>query len=271
MSSRPGMAELSADLAAEHDDVAALTAGLDPAGWDTPTPAPGWTVRDQITHLAWFDAATVTAVTDAEAFAAIRAAADADVDGFVERVRKEEGGRPGADAARWWAGERARLVEAVRDLPPDRRVPWFGPDMSLASKVTARIMETWAHGQDVADALGRPRPATARLRHVAHIGVRARPYSYAVRGRPVPAADARVELAAPSGGIWTWGPEDAADRVTGDAVDFCLVVTQRRHVDDTDLVATPGPAREWMEMAQAFAGPAGPGRRPGQFPRRAET
>ena len=264
MSSRPGMAQLGSDLAAEHDDVAALTAGLDAAGWDTATPAEGWSVRDQITHLAWFDVATVTAVTDPDAFAAVRAAAAADVDSFVERVRSEQSGRSGADAARWWAEERRRLVDVVHDLPPDRRVPWFGPDMSLASKVTARIMETWAHGQDVADALGRRRPATDRLRHVAHIGVRARPYSYAVRGRDVP-AEVRVELAAPSGALWSWGPEDAPDRVTGAALDFCLVVTQRRHVADTDLVATAGPAREWMEIAQAFAGPPGPGRRPGQF------
>ena len=264
--SRPGMAELSADVQAEHDDVAALVADLDAGAWDSATPAEGWTVRDQITHLAWFDAATVTAVVDGPAFAAVRRAAEADVGGFVERVREEEAGRTGPDAARWWAEERARLVEAVRGLPPDRRVPWFGPDMSLASKVTARIMETWAHGQDVADALGRKRPATDRLRHVAHIGVRARPYSYAVRGRELPAAEVRVELAAPSGTTWTWGPDDASDRVTGDALDFCLVVTQRRHVDDTVLAVTPGPAREWMEIAQAFAGPAGPGRRPGQFP-----
>jgi uncharacterized protein (TIGR03084 family) len=263
---RPGMAELAADLAAEHDDVVTLTVGLEAAGWDTPTPAEGWSVRDHVTHLAWFDAATVTAVTDAGAFAAVRAAAAADVDGFVERVRTEESSRSGPDAARWWADERRRLVDVVRDLPPDRRVPWFGPDMSLASKVTARIMETWAHGQDVADALGGSRPATDRLRHVAHIGVRARPYSYAVRGRELP-AEVRVELTAPSGATWAWGPADAPDRVTGDALDFCLVVTRRRHVDDTGLVTTAGPAREWMEMAQAFAGPPGPGRRPGQFPR----
>jgi uncharacterized protein (TIGR03084 family) len=260
------MSELCADLAAEHDDVAALLVGLDPAAWDTPTPAAGWKVRDQITHLAWFDAATVTAVTDAEAFAAVRAAADADVDGFVERVRREESGRTGPDAARWWAEERSRLVGTVRELPADRRVPWFGPDMSLASKVTARIMETWAHGQDVADALGRSRPATDRLRHVAHLGVRARPYAYAVRGRDLP-AEVTVELTAPSGATWRWGPDGGPDRVTGDALDFCLVVTRRRHVDDTNLVATPGPARDWMEIAQAFAGPPGSGRRPGQFRR----
>ena len=263
--SRPGTAELCADAWAEYEDVAALVVDLDPAGWDTPTPAAGWTVRDQLTHLAYFDGATVTAVTDPAAFAVLRAAAEEDVDGFVERVRREQAGRPGPEVGPWWREERRRLIAAVEELPPETRVPWFGPDMSLASKITARIMETWAHGQDVADALGRDRPATDRLRHVAHIGVRARPYAYVVRGLEPPAGEVRVELRAPTGGTWEWGPADAADRVSGDALDFCLVVTQRRHVDDTDLVATPGPARRWMEIAQAFAGPAGPGRRPGQF------
>ncbi len=123
-------------------------------------------------------------------------------------------------------------------------------------------METWAHGQDVADALGVTREPTARLRHVAHLGVRALPYSYTVWGREVPAAPVRVELTAPDGGLWTWGPEGAADRVTGPALDFCLLVTQRRHRADTAVAATGAVAQEWLEIAQAFAGPPGPGREP---------
>ena len=263
--SGPGPAALCADAWAEYEDLAVLLDGVGEAGWDAPTPAEGWTVRDQITHLAYFDAAAVTAITDPEAFSELRARADGAVGDFVEEVRREQAGRPGPGAAQWLREERARLVAAARDLPGDRRVPWFGPDMSVTSKITARIMETWAHGQDVADALGRTRPATPRLRHVAHIGVRARPYSYLVRDLAPPEGEVRVELRSPEGETWAWGPPDAPDRVTGDAVDFCLVVTQRRHVDDTRLAATPGPARQWLEIAQAFAGPAGPGRRPGQF------
>ena len=108
--------------------------------------------------------------------------------------------------------------------------------MGARSFATARLMETWAHGQDVADALDATREPTARLRHVAHIGVLARPFAYATRGMQVPERDVRVELAAPDGSTWTWGPEDAADVVRGDALDFCLVVTQRRHPADTALV-----------------------------------
>jgi len=139
-------------------------------------------------------------------------------------------------------------------------VPWYGPPMSAASALTARIMETWAHGQDVADALGAVREPTARLRHVAHIGIGARAYSYLVNGKQPPEAPIRVELAAPDGDTWGWGPEDAVDRVGGPALDFCLVVTQRRHLADTMLQVSGPVATEWMSFAQAYAGPAGPGR-----------
>ena len=136
--------------------------------------------------------------------------------------------------------------------------------MSPASFVTARLMETWAHGQDVADALGQVRTGTARLRSVAEIGYRARPFSYAVHGLPLPDRPVRVELAGPGGEEWTWGPPDADDVVRGSALDFCLLVTQRRHRDELALTVSGAAAQEWTRIAQAFAGPPGGGREPGR-------
>ncbi len=121
-------------------------------------------------------------------------------------------------------------------------------------------MEVWAHGHDIIDALDDAgvshtgRDATDRLRHIAHLGVVTRKWSYTVRGAEAPAADVRVELSAPGGGTWTWGPEDASQLVRGPAFDFCEVVTQRRNVADTDLEVTGESARDWMTVAQAFAG-----------------
>jgi uncharacterized protein (TIGR03084 family) len=134
--------------------------------------------------------------------------------------------------------------------------------MSVASMATARLMETWAHGLDVADALGLPPSVSPRLRHVAHIGVRTRDYAFLQHGLPVPAEPFRVELAAPDGTTWSWGPEDAAQRVSGSALDFCLRVTRRRHRDDLALQATGPEADRWLDVAQAFAGPAGSERPP---------
>ena len=151
---------------------------------------------------------------------------------------------------------------AAESADLDARVPWFGSPMSPASFVTARLMETGAHGQDVADALGQSRPATAGLRSVAEIGVRARPCSYAAHGRETPAAPVRVELTGPGGEPWSWGPEDAPDVVSGPALDFCLLVTRRRHRDDLALEAQGPHAQEWLRIAPAFAGPPGSGREP---------
>ena len=138
--------------------------------------------------------------------------------------------------------------------------------MSLASKITARIMETWAHGQDVFDTLDLNKPSTNRLRHVARIGVLAFPNSFHARKLEVPTGPVYVELTAPDSATnWTWGEESAPDIVRGSAFDFCLVVTQRRHVSDTNLEMTGQTAHAWMEVAQAFAGPPGQGRLPGQF------
>ena len=253
------------DLQAEHGDLVAAMDGMSEADWDTPTPAPGWSARDQISHLAFFDSVTVTALTQPEAFAALRDEIMKDLTGYVEGVGREHNTKSGAAMLDWFALERSALVKALRDVDPSTKVPWFGPSMSAASKATARLMETWAHGQDIVDGLGLTRPVTDRIEHVCHIGVRAFPNSYRANGLDVPDVPVRVELRGPSGQEWTWGEEGAADMVRGPALDFCLVVTQRRHPDDTALDITGPVATEWMSIAQAFAGPPGEGRKPGQF------
>lgn len=251
------------DLAAESADLDARVAPLDDKGWTTPTPAAGWDVRDTVNHLAATDDDALLALTDRAGFDALLGRLLAGgAEEHVERLVAERRSLSGAEVLTAWRAGRDRLQEALRAADPGTRVPWFGPPMSPASFVTARLMETWAHGQDVADALGQTRPATARLRSVAEIGVRARPYSYAAQGRETPAAPVRVELTGPGGESWSWGPEDAADVVRGPALDFCLLVTQRRHRDDLSLQAQGPAAQEWMGIAQAFAGPPGSGREP---------
>jgi uncharacterized protein (TIGR03084 family) len=250
------------DLAAEHADLDRVVAGLDDAGWDTPTPAPGWAVRDQISHLWFFDQRAVMALTDPDAFAA-------DAQRLLAGGGTDLSVAPGravtpAELLASWRADRAGLLELARTVDPSSRVPWYGPAMAARSFITARLMETWAHGQDIVDAVGADRPPTARLKHVAHIGARARPFSYSINQRAMPAGDVYVGLTAPDGELWEWGSSDV-DRVTGPALDFCLVVTQRRHLADTALVVEGPAATEWMSFAQAFAGGPGAGREPGQF------
>jgi uncharacterized protein (TIGR03084 family) len=256
------MTALGADLAAESAVTRALVAGLDEAGWRTPTPAAGWDIADQVSHLAYFDEVTVRSAVNPEQFTAELAAAEAgggiNPDTIAARFRD----LTGVQLLAWFDTARTDLISTFTGLDPRARLPWFGPSMSAASSLTARIMETWAHTQDIADALGVIRKPTGRLRHVAHIGVGARAFSYAVHGKTPPETPVRVELTGPDSSLWTWGPEDAADRVTGPALDFCLLVTQRRHRDDLALTIDGPAATEWMAIAQAFAGAAGTGRAP---------
>jgi uncharacterized protein (TIGR03084 family) len=262
---------MPADLVALVDDVAAETAALraiiEPlpdASWLLPTPAPGWTIADQVSHLAYFDEVAVTSATDPGAFAAILARIDSS-SVSPDVIAAEHRQLSPAQLRDWFIRSRDELLSVFAGLDPATRLPWFGPPMSVASSLTARLMETWAHGQDVADTVGVRREPTQRLRHVAHIGVGARPFSFIANGLPVPPEPVRVELVAPSGERWAWGPDDAADQVTGPALDFCLLVTQRRHRSDTTVTSRGPVADQWLAIAQAFAGPPGAGRTPGQF------
>lgn len=258
----PDLDSLLADLAAEGDSLDALVAPLPAARWADPTPAEGWTIAHQISHLAWTDEQAVVAATDAAAFGRLLEQALADPAGYVEAGATEGAGEdPARLLARWREGRR-RVVDVLAAVPAGTRLPWFGPPMSAASMATARLMETWAHGEDVADALGERREPTHRLRHVAHIGVRTRDFSFRNRGLEPPAEEFRVVLKGPAGEEWTWGPPDAAQSVTGPALDFCHLVTQRRHRDDLALTAVGADADRWLDIAQAFAGPPGPGRAP---------
>ncbi|GAA2371115.1 TIGR03084 family metal-binding protein [Streptomyces cuspidosporus] len=251
------------DLLAEGEELDGLVAGLAEEDWATPTPAEGWTVAHQIAHLAWTDERAAQAATDPAGFAAEVRKAAADPDTFVDEAAQLGAARPPDELLRRWREGRRRLRRVLAAQPAGTRLPWYGPSMSVASMATARLMETWAHGQDIADALGVRRAPTARLRHVARIGVRARGFAYAVRGLGPPAEEFRVELRAPDGDLWTYGPEDAPQRVTGPALDFCLLVTQRAHRADLAVRAEGPDADRWLDIAQAFAGPPGKGRAPG--------
>jgi uncharacterized protein (TIGR03084 family) len=257
------------DLEAEHLDLLRIVKPLaaDAPEWDVLTPAEGWAVRDEISHLAYFDAAAHLAITEPQKFALMAEAFMAQegdpMEGHLTRGRSMNGD----ELVDWWETSHRGMAEAFAVADPKMRVPWFGPPMGAASFVTARLMETWAHGQDIVDALGAKRAPTDRLRHVAHIGVRARPFSYMNRGQEAPPGRIDVVLVGPSGEEWTWQIGEAADgepvsTVTGPAEDFCLLVTQRRNIVDTSLVATGDLAQEWLSIAQAFAGPPGGGRPP---------
>src|SRR5437763_4730031 len=204
--------ELTTALLAETAELERVLLPLDAAGWRAPTPAAGWTVHDQIGHLTYFDTAATLAAQDPERFRAERETA-IDTESFIERIVEQWREAAPGDVLAAFGRARAAMIAVLGAMDPSARVPWYGPDMSVASSLTARIMETWAHGQDVYDALGVAHPPTDALRHVAYIGVRTLPNSFVTRGLDVPAAPVFVSLRAPDGEEWTWGDAAAPDQV----------------------------------------------------------
>jgi uncharacterized protein (TIGR03084 family) len=255
-----GPGPVVADLHAESEELDALVAPLPAGRWGDPTPAPGWTIAHQIGHLLWTDRVALTAVADETGFAELLQAAAADPTGFVDAAADELATLSPAELLADWRTTRRRLHDALLTVPDGRKLPWFGPPMSAASMATARLMETWAHGLDIADTLGVQRPATERLRSIAHLGVRTRDYAFVVNNLVAPTEPFRVELTGPGGDTWSWGPPDAVQRVTGSAEDFCFLVTRRRPLSTLDITAHGPDAQRWLQIAQAFAGPPGPGR-----------
>ena len=246
--------DLLSDLTAESLQLDQWVAGLPVGGWSTVTTPEGWTVTDQIAHLHWTDVASLTAIQDPDAFGVLLKDAARDPFGFVDAQSAETALIPAGDLLLLWREGRVDLDAALRAVPEGEKVPWFGPPMSPTSMATARVMETWAHGHDVGEALGITIPRTARARHVCHIGVRARGYAYLVHGEQDPGVDIRVELTGPDGDLWAWGDEGAAERVTGSGHDFALLATRRRHRDDVDVRAEGEHAAHWLTIVQAFAG-----------------
>ena len=260
------------DLVAEETALDEIVDALDADAWARPTPAEGWTVCDQVAHLAATEEWAHLAAVDEASFRRQLAEYIGDADGRDAEMQSGRLGRRPPDgtertgwALRWWQAGRTAMVDRLRVLDARDRLPWFGPDMSAMSFATARLMETWAHGQDVADALDVVREPTARLRHIADLGIRTRGYAYASRGMTIPDVPVRVDLAAPGDDdVWSWGPAEAPDSVLGSARDFCLVVTQRCHPTDTELTIIGDAAWEWMGIAQAFAGGPTDQRPPGR-------
>ncbi|MYS87556.1 TIGR03084 family metal-binding protein [Embleya scabrispora] len=238
------------DLVAEGDELDALVSAQ--ADWTRPTPAAGWTIAHQIAHLASADANVLIATRTPNAFDAVLKQVEAAGSRYADLDAAAGAAKPRSVLLEQWRAGRTEVAAALRDAPQDRGFPWYGSQVTAALMAPLRLMEVWAHGQDIFDALGVPRRPTSRLRHVAFLGVIGRELSFHAARLPAPAEPFRVELTGPDGRTWTWGPEDAMQRVQGSALDFCLRVTQRRSPAETDLTAVGEDAQKWLDNARVF-------------------
>lgn len=252
-------------LTAEGNEVDQLVAGLDESQWSLPTPAPGWTIAHQIAHLAATFRLAALAASDRAAFEAVAARLSPDFDANVRGAMAPYLAAPPAALLAKWREERAAAEQALAAVPAEQIVPWLVRPLPPAVLACAGMMELFGHGQDIADALGVTPRRTDRIKYLVGFTVRVWDFGYLARGLDTPDVEFRFELTAPSGALWTFGPEGSAEKITGSAVDFCLLATRRRHRTDLSLTATGAEADRWLDIAQAYRGPAGDGREPGQF------
>ena len=261
----PQLTDVFTDLTVEGEALDKILADLDASQWGLETPAPGWTVKHQIAHMASVFHIAGLAGSDPDLFVRMTAGAEKDFDAAVAVMLQPYLAAAPAELLDRWRTELDTSVSTLAALPPNRLVPWVARELPARVLACAGLMELFAHGQDIADAVGARREYTDRIGHLVWFATRNRDFGYQVRGLTPPEAEFRYELTAPSGTVWEFGPADAEQRITGPAVDFCLLVTRRRHRDDLAVRATGADADGWLDIAQAYRGSPGPGRQPGQF------
>ncbi|MEM7412773.1 MAG: TIGR03084 family metal-binding protein [Myxococcota bacterium] len=262
------MLQISVDLLAEVDDLHALVETLEPEDWERPTTFMNWTPWDVIAHLHFFDEVSLVALEGREPFGELQKEFIGLLQeglGSAEIAKRKLGDLSPKELTTRWRERNRAMAEQLGNSDPKRRLPWFGPDMGVQMFTTARLMETWAHGQELWDLKGRERSHSDRIKHICEIGVRTFGWTFMNRGEQPPGPPPYVRLTAPSGGVWEWQEPSETEIVRGSAVDFARVVTQVRNIADTPLEVVGPVANAWMAIAQCFAGgaadPPAPGTR----------
>lgn len=255
------------DFLDESNALAALLEPLADADFDRATQFKSWTIHDVVAHLHIWNWAADLTLRDREGFQTFWKGITAGLargKTLVDLTEDWLEGKHGRVVFDEWRAFYPRMAERYGAADPKHRVAWAGPDMSARSSVTARLMETWAHGQEIYDLLGVERTDTDRIKNIAVLGVNTFGWTFVNRKLEVPSPVPRVRLTAPSGDLWEWNAEVEGERVEGDATQFCQVVTQVRALGDTSLLVEGEVARRWMEIAQCFAGPVGEPPKPGE-------
>ena len=222
-----------------------------------PTQFKNWTINNILGHLHMWNWAADLSLKGGGEFSTFMKEVSKEMEKTDLRTFEEKwlDGLCGRKLLDTWKDLYLEIADRFAAADPKKRVSWSGPDMSVRSSMTARLMETWAHGQEVYDTLGVVRIDTDRIKNIAVLGVNTFGWTFKNRGLKVPEEVPYVKLTAPSGDIWEWNDPGCENRVEGAATEFCQVVTQTRNIFDTDLVVTGDIAGRWMAIAQCFAGP----------------
>lgn len=242
------------DFAQECDVLGAQLDTID--DWDQPSQFKQWSCNDILVHLHFWNRQADLSLVDPEQF-------KHDISQVLQGVRTEgmrsvENSRirqRGPELLAQWRSLYKDMAQRWSTLDPRQRVQWAGPDMSVRSSITARQMETWAHGQAIFDLMGQSRQESDRIRNIVVLGVNTFGWSHQVRSVKVPTLVPQLKLTAPSGELWDYGDAASDNLIEGAALEFAQVVTQTRNIADTALRVQGDIAKDWMATAQCFAGP----------------
>jgi len=245
------------DFLAESQALYELVAPLRELQLAQPTAFKGWTLNDVIGHLHMWNWAADLSLRDGEEFKRWFLGVQKHVSTGSLRAIEHEwlDGLSGRGLLEAWQSGFVRTATSFATADPSLRVKWAGPDMSARSSITARLMETWAHGQEVYDCLGVVRVNTDRIHNIVILGINTYGWTFKVRGLEAPEPEPYLKLQAPSAALWTFGEPNDTEQITGLAEEFCQVVTQVRNIADTDLKVVGDNASLWVANAQCFAGP----------------
>ncbi|MBQ0721538.1 MAG: TIGR03084 family protein [Gammaproteobacteria bacterium] len=250
------LTNIVADLRAEGDELYQFLLSLDESDWSRATTFKSWTINDVVAHLYFGDYLGVTSHQDGQAFKRFMAEVQSSGLTLAEFTRQWLDKLSGTEMLERWRGLFLEMCELFAASDPGLRLTWAGPDMGIQMFATARLMETWAHSWAIYDLLGAPHKQNDRIKHIATIGVKTYQWTFVNRGLTPPGPPPHISLRAPSGERWEWNAEQGDNNISGDAVEFCQVVTQVRNIADTRLKLNGDAAQQWMSIAQCFAGPA---------------
>jgi len=250
------MKKLCLDLLAEYNELNTALSTLTEQQWQQKSLFKSWSIYDHVEHLHFFDLQGLSAIQQPKTFEhfVMQFKEKAKVQNFVEIAREYIGLQSHQQLLATWSNTYLELIHCLQNFSTEQKLPWFGPPMSALSFISARLMETWAHGQSILDTLNITRTGTDRLYYIAELGVKTFSWSFKGKNLPVPAIKPFVELTSPSGEIWRWNDPQSPSKISGSALGFCQVVTQTRNVADTDLISNGECAEQWLAVAQCFAG-----------------
>lgn len=245
------------DFLDESEALSALLAPLFDAEFETPTQFKHWTINNIIRHLHVWNIAADLALTDEAAFEEFIGKMMAGVRGgrLPDFEAEYLGGLSDHDLVAAWTNQYRAMTPRFAAADPKHRVKWVGPEMSVISSITARLMETWSHAQAIYDVLGVERVDSDRIGNILRLGVNTYGFTWKNRRMEPPGPMPQLRLTAPSGAIWDYGEASDSGVISGSATGFCQVVTQCRNIADTSLDVSGEVAHQWMAVAQCFAGP----------------